>query len=427
MLFTLAMVAVATQAAEDTLAEPEQIFVVTVAEKDASHPNFGIGSKLGMVIDGVQGKELILTRGKTYAFKVETDVKHDFYLTTSPVGWGAQVLTAGVTGNFTYRGIVTFTPSDSTPQLVYYQCRNHKSMGGKLHIVNPGEESRISIVSPARQTAPAGDSTATDDGTVTEAQVNQKISFAEMFINQSHAAKRLAQTDNIDALSVYQQSKEKLAEAKETVVKGDFNQAMSTVNEALRLMSDASRQVPSASQLEEQRNRFAELTEGVKTFEASYKRNLERLSKDSKNDAGRLDLDQVHDMVQQATKLADSNQYTEANKLLAKVQRDITAILSKMLDNSTVVYDKNFATPVEEYEYELARYQSYEELIPIALEQKQPTKRAIELMDQFVEKARELKGQAEQEAAKQNHETSIQMLQAATDHLQRALQIAGVR
>ena len=220
---------------------------------------------------------------------------------------------------------------------------------------------------------------------------------------------------------------QKLAEAKETLVKGNFSLAMSTVNEALQLMSEASRMVPSASQLEEQRNRFAELTEGVKTFEASYKRNLERLSKDSQKDITRLDLDKVHDMVQQATKLADENQYAEANKLLAKVQRDITAVLSEMLDNTTVVYDKNFATPAEEYEYELARYLSYEELIPIALEQKQPTKRAIELMDQFVAKAKDLKGQAEQEAAKKNHETSIQMLQAATDHLQRALQIAGVR
>lgn len=419
--------AVAVWADEDTLPKPDQVFVVTVAEKDATHPNFGIGSNLGMVVDGVQGKELILTRGKTYAFKVETDVKHDFYLTTSPVGWGASVLTEGVTGNFTYRGTVTFTPSDASPDIAYYQCRNHKSMGGKLHIVNPGEEDKVVIESPVRQTAPPGDAAAAGEATVSESQVTQKISFADMFINQSQAAKRLAQTTNADALSLHQQSQEKLATAKEIVTQGDFGQAMNMVDEALRLMSEASRLVPSTSQLEEQRTHFNELMEGVKTFEASYTKNLDRLSKDSKKNIDRLDLDRVHDTVRQATKLADDDRYDEANKLLAKVQRDITAVLSKMLDNTTVVYDKNFATPVEEYEYELARYLSYEELIPIAVEQKQPSKRAIELMDQFVEKARDLKGQAEQEAAKQNHETSIQMLQAATDRLQRALQIAGVR
>lgn len=422
------MIAVVAQAVEDASPEPDRTFVVTVAEKDPSHPNYGIGSNLGMVVDGVQGKELILTRGKTYAFKVETDVKHDFYLTTSPVGRGAQVLTEGVTGNFTYRGIVTFTPSDASPDIAYYQCRNHESMGGKLHIVNPGDEDKVVIESPARQAVPPGDAALTGETAVTESQVNQKLGFAEMFINQSQAAKRLAQSTDANALSMYQQSQEKLATAREIVTKGDFDQAMSAVDEALRLMSEASRLVPSASQLEEQRARFAELTEGVKTFEASYTKNIERLSKDpKKKDVDRLDLDQIHDAVRQATKLADDDQYVEANRILAKAQREITRVLSEMLDNTTVVYDKNFATPVEEYEYELARYLSYEELIPIALEQKQPSKRAIELMDQFVQKAKDLKGQAEQEAAKQNHETSIQMLQAATDHLQRALQIAGVR
>jgi len=419
------MATVVARAADDTLPEPDQTFVVTVAEKDPSHPNFGIGSELGMVVDGVQGKELILTRGKTYAFKVETDIKHDFYLSTSPVGRGAEVLTNGVTGNFTYRGIVTFTPSGSTPDIAYYQCRNHASMGSKLHIVNLGDEDKVVIGTPG-QAQPSGLNDKGED-VVTESQVKQKISFADMFINQSEAAKRLAESTNPDARAKHKQSQDKLAKAKDTVTAGDFNLAMNTINEALQLMSEASRLVPSASQLEEQRAHFAELKEGVRTFEASYTKNLERLSKEPGKGTERLDLDQVHDMVQQATKLADDNKYAEANKILARTQRDITLVLSKMLDNTTVVYDKNFATPEEEYQYELARYLSYEELIPIAIEQKQPTKRAIELMDQFVAKAKDLKAQADQEAAKENYPTTIQMLQAATDHLQRALQIAGVR
>ena len=420
-----ALVVCAAQAAEDTLPEPDQTFVVTVAEKNASHPNYGIGSNLGMVIDGVQGKELILTRGKTYAFKVETDIKHDFYLSTSPVGQGAEVLTDGVTGNFTYRGIVTFTPSRTTPDIAYYQCRNHASMGSKLHIVNPGDEDKVVLGTPGQAITPGQDNSG--ENIVTEAQVRQKLSFAEMFINQSEAAKRLAGTTNLDARDIYKQSQDQLAKAKDTVTAGDYSLAMATVDEALRLMSEASRLVPSASQIEEQRTRFAELMEGVRTFEASYTKNLERLSKEPGKPAELLDLDHVHSSVQQATKLADDGQYTEANKILASTQRDITRVLSKMLDNTTVVYDKNFATPAEEYQYELARYQSYEELIPIAIEQKQPTKRAVELMDQFVTKAKDLKAQADQEAAKENYPTTIQMLQAATDHLQRALQIAGVR
>ena len=428
VLAVIALVTISAGAADVDVPEPEQTFVVTVAEKDATHPDFGIGSKLGMVVDGVQGKELILTRGKTYAFKVETDVQHDFYLTTSPVGRGAEVLTEGVTGNFTYRGIVTFTPSGATPDIVYYQCRNHKAMGGKLHIVDPGKEGTVVLESvQSGEEAPSATAGDNESAIVSESQVNQKISFAEMFINQSQAANRITRGTNADALAIYRQSQETLAAARESIGLGDYGQAMSTVDEALRLMSEASRMVPSAAQIEEQRSRFEELQEGVKTFEASYTKHLQRLSGQEGKDFDRLDLEEIQKVVDQATRLGNDGHYVEANRLLAGVQRNITGVLSKMLDNTTVVYDKNFDTPREEYEYELARYQSYEELIPIAIEQRQPSKRAIELMDQFVDKAKGLKDRADQEAASENYTTTIQMLQAATDHLQRALQIAGVR
>ena len=420
-----AIVPVVAQAA-DVVAppEPDQVFVVTIAEKDASHPDFGSGSKIGMVIDGVQGKELILTRGKTYAFRVESDVQHDLYLSTSPVGWGAEVLAQGVTGNFTYRGIVTFTPSAASPALAYYQCRNHKSMGGKLHIVNPGEEGKVVIESRVKPAAAAG---AAEQSPVSESQIKQKIGFAEIIINQSEAAGRLSQSDNAEAAAMYRQAQDKLSEAKEIAAKGDYAQAMTVVDEALRLMSDASRAAPDASQNGELRTHFAELMKGIKTFEDSYNKKVERLSQDDRKALDQVDLKKNHEMVMQATRLADEGQYVEANKLLVKVQRTLTAALGAMLDKSTIEYDKSFTTPKEEYEYELARYQSYEELIPVAIEQKQPPARALELMDQFVAKAKEIRKQAEQEAGKENYETTIQMLQAATDHLQQALHIAGVR
>ena len=226
---------------------------------------------------------------------------------------------------------------------------------------------------------------------------------------------------------MYRQAQGKLSEAKEIAAKGDYAQAMTVVDEALRLMSDASRAAPDASQNGELRTRFAELMKGIKTFEDSYNKKVERLSQDDRKALDQVDLKKNHEMVMQATRLADEGQYVEANKLLVKVQRTLTAALGAMLDKSTIEYDKSFTTPKEEYEYELARYQSYEELIPVAIEQKQPPARALELMDQFVAKAKEIRKQAEQEAGKENYETTIQMLQAATDHLQQALHIAGVR
>lgn len=123
-------------------------FNVVTADKDQTHPYYGQGSEIGFVVNGVQGRSLVLVRGKSYTFKVDTEVMHDFYLSTNAKGWGIGTLTAGVEGNFTYKGVVTFKPTAETPDLVYYGCRNHKYMGGEIHIVNPGEEGKFKSTKP---------------------------------------------------------------------------------------------------------------------------------------------------------------------------------------------------------------------------------------------------------------------------------------
>ena len=111
---------------------------VTVAAKNATHPNFANAFPAVYVIDGVQGKELTLIRGVRYSFNVNAST-HPFLFTTSPVGGPAnsgQVITAGVTNSGATSGIVTFTPSAGTPNLVYYNCGNHGNMGWKVNVID---------------------------------------------------------------------------------------------------------------------------------------------------------------------------------------------------------------------------------------------------------------------------------------------------
>ncbi len=109
--------------------------------KDSSHPYDGIGSSFGFVVDGVQGKELTLTRGITYTFNINSP-GHPLYITTDAAGGsgsGAGMISNGVNGNFTDVGILTFKPNGSHPALLYYNCDNHSNMGWKINIVNgPG-------------------------------------------------------------------------------------------------------------------------------------------------------------------------------------------------------------------------------------------------------------------------------------------------
>ena len=130
-------------------------FYVTTAVKDKTHPHHGEGVETGYVINGVQSPTLVLVRGKTYTFNIDTGVTHDFYFSTKPKGWGMDTLTAGVKGQFTYKGVVTFTPTAETPDVVYTACRNHKYMGGEIRIVNPGDENKPLDAKPPVDAKPA--------------------------------------------------------------------------------------------------------------------------------------------------------------------------------------------------------------------------------------------------------------------------------
>lgn len=417
----------ATKPAVEQQAIPPNTFLVTAAVKDPSHLYYGVGSDLGLVVNGVQGKELVAVRGETYTFKVDTGVKHDFYLSRSPKGWGAATLTEGVKGNYTYLGIVTFTPDENTPDVVYYACRNHKFMGSKIHVVNKGEEGKV-VFGVRDDFEPSGSKNPKVKSAFTSgSQANQKVKFAEMFIAMSPAAKRIDASEHAEAKAMLGKARARLGDAKVALAAGKDAEAIAIVDEALRNMTAASQLVPSESQLTELRSHFEELLKGAHTYEKSYRRNLEAMKKKGKKDLPDLNIDQISKMIADAQKLADNNQYDDANKLLARVQRSITGALTELLADETMDYTLSFDNPKDEYEYELSRYKSYEELVPIAIEQKKPPKQTRALMDQFVEKARSIYALSGPKAKEGDYKTAIQMLQGATSHMQRALRIVGVQ
>ena len=117
-------------------AQSETVFAVTVEDKTPAHPENGNGWPEAFAIDGQQGVPVTVVRGRTYVFQLQ-DVPaiHPFYITTSAAGVGAEPYSDGVEGNFsTGNETVTFTPSESTPDLLYYQCGSHEFMGWRIYV-----------------------------------------------------------------------------------------------------------------------------------------------------------------------------------------------------------------------------------------------------------------------------------------------------
>ena len=398
-------------------------FVVTVGAKQPDHPSYGKGHAMGFLVNGVAGKEIVVERGKLYTFDIATDAKHDVYLSTKAIGWGSAPYSAGVEGAYTYKGKMTFKPGKDSPDQLFYACRNHPFMGATIHVVNPGQTVKIK-----QQTAPtvgAGSAKAAPKSTVTESKVKQKLMFAEMMAGAT-GAKRVMSSQNDEAKQLVTKANQLVKDARKSMV-GALPEALEMANQALKMLSEATRLVPGEEELAQLAENYKSMLAEIKDYQKSYRANLKSLEKKGNLDSGiKYDEKMFEAKLGEAASFARQKNYVHANKLLEEAQKTVTVALHKMLDSKTLVYDLNFETAADEYEYELKRFTGYEELIPIAIEAKKPAAGAVKLMESFLTKARKRRDEAQAKANAGDFPSAIGMMLQATKTVRRALRMVGV-
>ena len=244
----------------------------------------------------------------------------------------------------------------------------------------------------------------------------------------SASAKRVEASGNADAIAILGAARSQIENAKTLLAEGKFQDAMDQVDGGLRQLTAASRAITSESEIAgvNHKVKHEELLGSLSTYEGSYKKNLARAAKMKQEVKVKLDEAAYDKLVGEGKALGNKGEYVKANKRLEAAQAMVTKVLTSMLHAQTVTYDKSFDTPQEEYEYELARFENYEELIPLAIEQKQPSQRSMGLIDSFVSKGLKIRDEGLAVAEKGDYKMAVMAMQAATSNLQRALRMMGV-
>lgn len=114
----------------------------------------------------------------------------------------------------------------------------------------------------------------------------------------------------------------------------------------------------------------------------------------------------------------------EAARATATLQSayDLTEqALIRLRDNETVVYERRFRTPADEYRYERDLMNSYDQLLSRALEQDTPAEAAA-----LADRARIRKAQAEAEASSGDYASAARTAESASEILLHALQKFGL-
>lgn len=403
------------------VAKDPRTFFVTVGHKNTSHINYGAGHEMGFIVNGAQGRDIVLVRGLEYTFDVKTDPRHDFYLSTNAVGAGGAAFTEGVTGQFTYMGEVEFKPNAKTPDLLFYQCRNHPNMGGRIVVVNSvsdvkAAEERLAKDRSASNTKPI---LAKTEG-VSEQKVQQKIAYAEMLLK----IKAAGLADDRKKIVI-----DRIAQAKQSKDKGDFARAYALGGEAADILSGKQPVVvgPSAEELAEQEKSYEERLAGLQALQKSHAEAMKRAQKSGKKGAA-VDYDHkdVEKIVAEAQGLATNKRYDDATRVLGKGELAVAKSLNDMLSSQTLVYELTFETPKDEYEYELARFKSYDELIPVAVDVKKPSEQAMALMKGYVTKSYFYRDKAAESAVAGRYDEAVAIMKDATTEVRRGLMTLGV-
>ncbi len=267
----------------------------------------------------------------------------------------------------------------------------------------------------------------TKNRVASEKELKQKISYSRMMF-MSKSSKRVAASNNEQAKAMLTDSKSKMEKAKVLLDGGDLQAAQSEIDNSMRLFNAAAIMVPSAAVIAEQRKRYESLLKELSANRVTHQENFDRMVKKSGKEAGvEYDAEQVDTLVDEAAKMAVEKDYESAAATVDSANRMVNAATSEMLHDQIITYELNLDTPEGEWAYELNRYLGYEELIPVAIENKKPAKSLMFLVNRNVKKGKEMAAAAKETAASGDYSRAIAMVLDATKEIRKALRLMGVK
>lgn len=252
--------------------------------------------------------------------------------------------------------------------------------------------------------------------------IEQKIEFVGTLVKSSPLVARINASPNEPAKAFLRESVEHHQMAVTALKVGDLDSAEREANQAILAVGRARQLVPDdMRRVVEQRVRYQELYGSVEMLVASYERHRAA--------AGRAPDDEWAEtlrMLDRARTLHASERLGEATGALADVQQRLMRQMSTLLTGATIDYTMRFASPAQEYEYELARYRSLEELVPAALKEFNPKAESRATAERHVERGRRMLSTAQQQANAGRPEPALASVREAIAEVQKALAATGL-
>lgn len=251
--------------------------------------------------------------------------------------------------------------------------------------------------------------------------LEEQLALMQRMLDQSDSAKRISSSDEASAQDRLQKARELLVHARTALRDGDLEQAAALLDRASNTYVAAAGALSQGTGSNDpERTRFNELSVSIESFRLYLQEAAVKSGEDNP-----LDQQQLNRLLQLASRLRQEGNYAEANSVLSEAYMHTITAVSALKGGDTIVYSQDFATPEQEYAYQLERYRGLQQLLDMISP-------GEELPSEYRWAARSLEGsqqdfiKARERAAEQEFQKALQNLDAASRKLTWVLRLLGL-
>lgn len=248
-----------------------------------------------------------------------------------------------------------------------------------------------------------------------------RLATLETLIERSSAARQIEASGMAAAAERRAQAREALRQAREALAVADTERADALAARARTLIVEAARlAAPEQVLADKARADYDSRLRSVQALAAAH----ERVSAEKGEPEGSAQTARaIERLLDSAARLRAEGRVEQARRDLDQAYLIAKASVSALRSGDTLLRSLNFATKEEEYRYEIDRNDTHQMLITVLL----GGQRALEAMvARSVERARELRAQAEASAFSGEHAAAVKLLEESTGELVKAIRSAGV-
>jgi len=253
-------------------------------------------------------------------------------------------------------------------------------------------------------------------------QLERKFGSTQTLIESSSGAKQIEASAVSAAAAQRTKARDLHKRAGEALRAGDLDNANKLLDESSRAMFEGVR-LASPQQVTDakQRSDYAARLESTRALVDAQK----RIAAEKGGARAAEPAQQAEALMAESEKLAAANQLAEAKSKVDQAYWIVKAAIGTLRNGDTLVRSLNFATPLEEYQYEIDRNDTHRMLVDMLLKDKRASG-PDPMVDQAVASSTTLRKQAEGQASRNDHKTAIKTLEDSTRELVKAIRAAGV-